>query len=190
MITSSTEYPTVLVVDDESELADLYAVWLQDSYNSLTAYSGLEALETIDERVDVVLLDRRMPDMSGDKVLKNLRDRGFEQPVAMATAVEPGLDVVDLYIDEYMIKPLDRETIGRVVDTLVTRNMYDRKTRVCAALATKKSLLQSHVGMSELEPSEKYAELTERLATMRTDTNVSVETLLRNKRSASVTQVR
>lgn len=190
MSTSSIENPTVLVVDDESNLADLYAVWLRDSYDCLTAHSGPEALETVDETVDVVLLDRRMPEMSGDEVLNNLRDRGLEQPVAMATAIEPGLDIVDLDIDEYVIKPVNRETIERIVDTLLARKTYSQKTRVYAALATKKSLLHSHVNMSELESSEKYTELTERLATMRADVDVSVETLLRDNRSTSVMQVR
>ncbi|MFB6105679.1 MAG: response regulator, partial [Halobacteriaceae archaeon] len=61
--------PTVVVVDDEEGIAEAYSYWLSDEYDVRTAQSGAGALETIDEDVDVVLLDRRMPDRSGDEVL-------------------------------------------------------------------------------------------------------------------------
>ena len=59
----------VLVVDDESGLADLYAVWLGDDHEVETAYSGQGALEEVTDDTDIVFLDRRMPQMSGDEVL-------------------------------------------------------------------------------------------------------------------------
>lgn len=53
---------TVLVVDDEKDLADVYAEHLKERYTVRTEYSGNEALEAMSPDVDVVLLDRRMPD--------------------------------------------------------------------------------------------------------------------------------
>jgi CheY-like chemotaxis protein len=64
---------TVLIVDDESEVADVYALRLREEYETRTAYGGEEALDTIDSDMDVVLLDRRMPDLSGDEVLERIR---------------------------------------------------------------------------------------------------------------------
>lgn len=52
--------PTVLIVEDEQALADLYADRLGEAYVVETAYDGREALEQLDEGIDVVLLDRRM----------------------------------------------------------------------------------------------------------------------------------
>ncbi len=75
--TSNTTNQTVLVVDDEQGLADLYANWLEDRYTVHTSYNGTDALETLSQEIDVVLLDRRMPDMSGDEVLTEIRNRGF-----------------------------------------------------------------------------------------------------------------
>ncbi|ESS07881.1 MAG: response regulator containing CheY-like receiver, AAA-type ATPase, and DNA-binding domain protein [uncultured archaeon A07HN63] len=60
MSDNSPDTPTVLVVDDESDVADLYAYRLEDAFSVRTAYSGEEAIETVDETVDVILLDRRM----------------------------------------------------------------------------------------------------------------------------------
>jgi CheY-like chemotaxis protein len=39
-----------------------------------TAYGGHEALEELSDDVDVILLDRRMPGLSGDEVLEEVRD--------------------------------------------------------------------------------------------------------------------
>ena len=70
---STSRDATVLVVDDEEAVADAYTAQLEGEYETRTAYSGKEALETVDDGVDIVLLDRRMPGRSGDEVLE--RDR-------------------------------------------------------------------------------------------------------------------
>ncbi|MDY7082664.1 MAG: response regulator, partial [Halobacteria archaeon] len=61
--------PTIVVVDDEQAVADMYYEWLEGEYDVKKAYDGEEALEKIDQDTDLVLLDRRMPGMSGDEVL-------------------------------------------------------------------------------------------------------------------------
>ena len=45
----SPDQSTVLVVDDEQDVADLYAMWLQADYRVLSAYEGDEALEVLDD---------------------------------------------------------------------------------------------------------------------------------------------
>ena len=62
---------TVLVVEDDADLAALYAEWLADDYDVRVAHSGKEALSVLaDVDVDVALLDRRMGTISGDEVLE------------------------------------------------------------------------------------------------------------------------
>jgi len=68
----------ILVVDDESRLADLYTVWLSDNHDVETAYSGEEAIQKVDGETDIVFLDRRMPHMSGDDVLAAIRDQDVD----------------------------------------------------------------------------------------------------------------
>lgn len=68
--------PTVLAVDDEPDLAELYRVYLDATYDVRIATGGEEALSMMDESVDVVLLDRRMPEMSGHEVLEAIRGKG------------------------------------------------------------------------------------------------------------------
>jgi len=115
-VVSNNEYmsaqPTILVVDDERELADLYAMWVGEDYEVVTAYDGSTALERMSDAIDIVLLDRHMPDITGDRVLEEIRATGYDCWVLMVTAVDPGLDIVELDIDDYLTKPVTRTQLG------------------------------------------------------------------------------
>jgi DNA-binding response OmpR family regulator len=65
----------ILVVEDEPDIADIYADWLRDDYDVVIASSGHRALEALDESIDVVLLDRRIPVIHGADILKRIRAR-------------------------------------------------------------------------------------------------------------------
>jgi DNA-binding response OmpR family regulator len=169
--------PTVLVVEDEPDLADLYATWLDGEYAVRTAYGGRDALAAIDETVDVILLDRRMPDLPGDEVLAAVRDRGIDCRVAMVTAVEPDFDIVDMGFDDYLVKPVSKEALRGTVENLLQREEYVDGVGELFSLASKKALLESEKGPADLERSEEYQELTERLDALREDLDRTLESL-------------
>ena len=111
------DLPRALIVDDEKEVADAYALRLRGLCDIQTAYDGASALSIVaDEEIDVVLLDRHMPGMSGDDVLSELTDREYEGRVIMVTAIDPGFDVLDMPFDDYLCKPVDREDVRTAVD--------------------------------------------------------------------------
>lgn len=149
---------TVLVVDDEEQIADIYSVWLKAEYDVRTAYSGEEALEQFDSAVDIVLLDRRMP-MSGDDVLVELRDRGFEGPVAMITAVEPEFDIVDMDFNAYIVKPVSRDDLLALVDQLASLSSYEDVIQQYFRLASKKGALEATKSPDDLTESDEFAQL-------------------------------
>jgi len=60
----------------------------------------------MDDEVDAVLLDRRMPDVHGDEVLARLREEGCDCPVIMTTAVDPGMDILEMDFEDYLCKPV------------------------------------------------------------------------------------
>jgi len=159
---------TVLVVDDEEGLADLYSIWLRDSYTVRTAYNGAEAVDELDDDVDVVLLDRQMPDLSGDEVLGTIRDRDLECRVAMVTAVEPELDIVGLGFDDYLRKPIDRDTLRETVVKLLRRSTYDDTVQEYFSVARKHALLADSEDPSVTESAE-FAQLESRLDDLRED---------------------
>ena len=138
---ATTPDPTVLIVDDDKDLADTCEYWLRDEFSVCVAYSGQAALDTIDDAVDVVLLDRRMPGLSGDEVLTELRDRDFDCRVAMMTAVEPDTDIVEMAFDEYLVKPVDEQDVIGIVEELLVRGEFTETVREYFALESIETVL-------------------------------------------------
>jgi DNA-binding response OmpR family regulator len=154
---------TVLVVEDEAPLVEIYARWLEGEYRVRTAQSGEVALERLDGSVDVVLLDRLMPGMSGDEVLETIGERGLNPRVAMVTAVEPDFDIVRMGFDDYLTKPIDRKELLATVERLLARASFADLEREYYALIEKQAALQSAKSTEELERNEEYAELRARV---------------------------
>jgi len=170
----SDDRPLVLVVEDEADLADLYAAWLGDSYRVRTAYGGREALDDLDAEVDIVLLDRRMPGLSGDDVLDAIQERGLDCQVAMVTAVEPDFDVLGMGFDDYLVKPVARDELLDTVGNLKRRGTYDAGVQELFSLASKKALLEAEKTDAELAENAEYGRLTDRLETLREDLDTTI----------------
>lgn len=160
--TTETNPPTVLIVDDERETADLFATFLEDRYEVVTAYGGEEALERFGPNVDVVLLDRRMPDVHGDAVLEDIRSQDGDCRVVMVTAIDPDTDVIGLEFDDYLVKPVTMEAVRKTVDQMLHRAALDEHLQEALSLASKMATLESKMDIDELEESEEYAELVAR----------------------------
>lgn len=106
---------TVLFVDDEPDILELYDLLCRTEYTVRTAQSGREALEQFGDHVDIAFFDRRMPDMSGGEVIDTLRDQGYQTPVGIISALEPDVGD-DIESDTYLTKPIDRENLFETID--------------------------------------------------------------------------
>jgi DNA-binding response OmpR family regulator len=164
----ATAQPTVLLVDDERDVVDVYALaFTGGEYTVLKAYSGEEALEQVDD-ADIVLLDRRMPGLSGQDVLDEIRNRGLDVRVAMVTAVDPDFDIADMDFDTYLTKPVSDDELRATVDELLTLSEYDEQVRERFAVAEKLAVLEAEKTENELNASAEYAQLQERAAELDT----------------------
>lgn len=166
---------TILIVDDEPSITDLYALRLEDEYEVRTAYSGEEALEKIDDAVDVVLLDRRMPDLSGDEVLARIRERSLDCRVIMVTAVDPDFDIVDMPFEEYLQKPASKAELVEVIDRQVRVGEYDDRFSEFVEVSAKVTLLEEEKSSRELAESEELQQLRERAQELRRDLDETVD---------------
>lgn len=171
---NDAEPATVLVVDDEPDVADAYAAQLADEYIVSTAYSGKEALDTLDDSVDVVLLDRRMPGISGDEVLDHIRDRELACRVAMVTAVDPDFDIIEMPFDDYVIKPVSRGDLFDTIQRLLKSAEYESKLREYYALTAKHAALMSNKPEAELAESDEFAALETRVENLRDELDETV----------------
>ena len=159
--------PEVLVVDDEARLADLFAAWIGTERPVETAYDGETALETMAESVEVVLLDRRMPGLSGDEVLQAIRDEGYDARVVMVTAVDPDFDIIEMGFDDYLVKPVSKDELLEIVEKVQTRSAYEFEVQEYYSLVSKKALLESEKPDRELEENDEYQELSGRVDELR-----------------------
>ncbi|RLM59356.1 response regulator [Halobellus sp. Atlit-31R] len=158
--------PVVLVVDDDRDLADTCEYWLRDDFDVRVAYGGEEALERIDDDVDVVLLDRRMPDISGDDVLAAIDERGYDCRIAMMTAVEPDTDIVEMPFDEYLVKPVDEDSVTETVEELLVRSEFDDRVREYFALESTEAVLEER-DLGDLGDPNALDDLTARVRELR-----------------------
>ena len=166
---SGTDDPVVLVVEDEPDVGETYELWLAGDYEVRHAASGPAALETLDEDVDVVLLDRMMPGMSGNEVLAELRERGHDARVAMVTAVDPDFDIVEMGFDDYVTKPPTREALVETITDLLERSERADRVREYQSLLSKRTLLETEKSEAELAESDAYARLEERIEALERD---------------------
>ena len=108
----STDVPTVLIVDDEVELADSLALWLERRCQVRVTYSGREALQSFDDDVDVVFLDCNLPELPGEAVLEELRRHSdSESPAVVMLSATPSDELSDLPADDVLTKPVSKTDI-------------------------------------------------------------------------------
>ncbi|ELZ91202.1 bacterio-opsin activator [Haloferax mucosum ATCC BAA-1512] len=165
----------VLVVDDDEDLADTCQYWLDgERFTVETAYGGEAALSRIDEHVDVVLLDRRMPNVTGDDVLEEIRGRGFDCRVAMMTAVEPDTDIVDMAFDAYLVKPVSKTEVKETVEELLVRSEFDSEVREYFALESTEAALETRE-VEKLREPEALDDLRGRLEAVRAEHEAAIQ---------------
>ena len=174
---SPTEYrPTVLIVEDERDVADTYALALEEEFETRIALGGDAALDEVDNDVDAVVLDRRMPDRHGDDVLAELRARGYDCPVIMATAVEPDLNILEMDFDDYLSKPISKDTLRETVQQHLsaTRNR-DPRLDEYFELSSKLDVLEAEVSHSERQDDEEYQRLKRRATELRWELEAEID---------------
>ena len=158
---------TVLVVDDEKEVADAYALRVEQEYEVRTAYGGEAALEAVGDDVDVVLLDRRMPDISGDEVLGEIDDRGYDCRVVMVTAVNPDFDILEMPFDDYLAKPVGPDALFETIEEQLEARSEGDATSELFSVTAKVGVLEQRKSEAELADNEQYQRLKARAAELR-----------------------
>lgn len=116
----------ILLVEDEAEIASFIRQGLsEEGYTVTWAVEGEKALELLDaEPIDLVLLDIRLPGISGIDVLKALRERHMDLPVMMLTALDAVEDRVSglrAGADDYLPKPFNFEELLARIEALLRR---------------------------------------------------------------------
>jgi len=131
---SEKSKPKILIVDDMPENIEFIEACLSvKPYDIVTASSGKEAIQKLkEEKLDVILLDVMMPEISGYDVCKIVKNDPETQfiPVLMLTALselEDRIKGIEAGADDFLIKPINRlELKTRVKSLLRVKCMHDR----------------------------------------------------------------
>ena len=150
---------TVLIVDDDVDVADTYASQLSGQYEVRTAYSGQAAMEALSPSVDVVLLDRQLPKLSGSDVLETIRERDLEMRVAMVTGETADFDIIEMPFDDYLTKPVTQEDLIETVTQLKRRVSYEEQVREYYSLTAKWAALKESKSRPERAENERFQSL-------------------------------
>jgi two-component system, repressor protein LuxO len=142
----------VLVVEDEPQLANLYAAYLErEGITPLLVDSGAAALSAAaDKAYDVVLLDINLPDMNGLEVLRSLAGRVNGPTVIVITAlgsINLAVEAMRAGAYDFLVKPFTPE---RFLVTL--RNALERQ-RLAALVETYREERDSYCGFIGASPS-------------------------------------
>ena len=123
-----SEMPSVLIVDDEDVFRSVLVRRLQSrGIQAFDVSRGEEALEFLQKRnIDVVLLDIKMPGMSGVDVLRQMRERGCNAEVIVLSGhafLDAAVEIMDFGVNDYLLKPCD---IDELLDKITFA--HERKT--------------------------------------------------------------
>jgi DNA-binding response OmpR family regulator len=122
---------TILIVDDDREIAKLAGLYLQnEGFRIKQCHNGKEALDILErEPVDLVVLDVMMPEVDGLDVCRRLREQDNTVPILMVSAKAEDMDkVLGLMsgADDYLIKPFNPlELVARVKSLLRRTFQYN-----------------------------------------------------------------
>lgn len=125
----------ILLVEDERKVASFIARALKENtYAVDTVETGEKAIEASSEvAYDAILLDVRLPGISGIEVCREIRQRGIEAPVLMLTArglVEQRVEGLDAGADDYLTKPFVLAELLARVRALVRRGFHTGNARL------------------------------------------------------------
>jgi two-component system OmpR family response regulator len=116
----------ILVLDDESEICEEIVYFLaQQGHRVMQSYSIATFNTSFDQqRPDIVVIDRMLPDGDGLEVVRRLRQSGQRCGVVIFTAKDASKDRLEGFAcgaDHYLSKPIRMQELGAVVETLAWR---------------------------------------------------------------------
>lgn len=120
----------ILIVDDEKEIADLVALYLEnENFEVFKFYNGTDAMHCIEnEKLDLAILDIMLPGINGLEICREIRKQ-YCYPVIMLTAKGEEIDKITgltLGADDYITKPfLPLELVARVKAQLRRYKRYN-----------------------------------------------------------------
>ncbi|MFC4544587.1 winged helix-turn-helix transcriptional regulator [Halosolutus amylolyticus] len=147
--------PTILIADADRRLTELYGQWLPDRYAVARAHNDCELRSALDDDPDVLLLEKSLPGVDCEAVVEYVAE---SCRTIVLVGDRPGVDLLELSCDDVLQKPIVRETAIDAIDEQLSRRGEPADDRERAALAARRSLLESVHSRERLEADPRYRE--------------------------------
>lgn len=115
----------ILIIEDEQGISKIIKSYLEkESYNVFQAFDGKEGLDFFEnEQIDLILLDLMIPKISGEDLIKEIRNKS-NVPVIMVTAKVSEENIINglkLGADDYVTKPFSPKELMQRIKTVLRR---------------------------------------------------------------------
>ncbi|PIE32971.1 hypothetical protein CSA56_13650 [candidate division KSB3 bacterium] len=148
--------PKVLIVDDEKNIRNLLRTTLkQYHYQPLEASTGQACLDLLSSTIpNVILLDYKLPDLSGIDVLKQIRKTHPDIGMVLMTAYgdeELAIHAIEEHVDAYIRKPFLIESILALVAQTLERNQIkmERNRLVEQLRESNREVMQNYIELEQ-----------------------------------------
>jgi response regulator RpfG family c-di-GMP phosphodiesterase len=146
-MTTKLTPPSVFILEDDEGIAELLRNWVSNLYgpdtqvyHEQTVKGSEETLHSL-SMLDVAVLDRNLPDGKGGELLPIITK--FDAITIMFTAASPDTEIINLPINDYLVKPIDKETFVKRLSMLKKLEASNVLTEY--SNARKASLLEYHL---------------------------------------------
>jgi len=114
---------TILVAEDEELLSQIYEDSLKNDFNVVVFHSGIEVLVYLEvNKPALAILDVKLPDMSGLKLLEEIRKILPDLPIILCTAYDTfrsDYEVWSAKISDYVVKPVALDELKRKIKKIL-----------------------------------------------------------------------
>src|SRR3954454_24132501 len=126
---------TILVIDDDESLRDTIAMMVeQDGFRPIVSGDGRDGFDkAITNKPDLVLVDLRLPGMTGTEICKQLRAANVKTPIIVLSALGDEVDKVlllEIGADDYVVKPFGARELMARIRALLRRSSSDTRSKV------------------------------------------------------------
>jgi DNA-binding NtrC family response regulator len=157
---------TILIIDDDRDMCLALTDLLEKEYNVRAVYNGKAGLKSIeDTQPDLVLLDYRLPDTDGMKVLEKIKKINKGLPVIILTAfgeVKTAVGAMKAGAYDYIAKPFENDEIRLVVEKVMQVQSLSREVMILKQRLEEKNEFPNFVGKSPV--MQKVYEQIQRVA--------------------------
>lgn len=114
----------ILVADDDPQMQlAIKATLMRQGYEVTVVNNGKAALDTLEEKsFDLLITDQRMPELTGDQLLKAMQEKNIMTPVIMITAhgtINQAVEAMQAGASDFITKPFSNTDLERIVERVI-----------------------------------------------------------------------